>query len=295
MNLLVLCPRCERQYEAPGWQPGSKFHCLCGEVLEVRAGQGHEAAVVRCSACGGPREGEEPSCQYCGAAFTTFETDRDTACPRCFTRISRQAQYCHSCGLKINPQPVVASPLELECPKCQPSVHLHRRQWAGFALVECPHCGGMWISQTDLKFLLTKVNSLLGTEYPPDVFSREGKRPKAAAEKAEKVVYYPCPVCRRLMNRRRYPSTSVIVDTCRDHGLWFDAEELGEVLRAVRQHKAEGTSAVDSAAKKKAEKRTSTRSRKIDWPSRTGSPLSAGVELLAVLIGLVMELIFPQK
>jgi Zn-finger nucleic acid-binding protein len=45
------------------------------------------------------------------------------------------------------------------------------------------------------------------------------------------VRYIQCPTCKRTMNRRAFGRVSgVIVDVCRDHGVWFDAGELSEVL-----------------------------------------------------------------
>ncbi len=42
-----------------------------------------------------------------------------------------------------------------------------------------------------------------------------------------RVVYLPCPRCGGTMNRGVFGRKSgVIVDTCRQHGTWFDAQEL---------------------------------------------------------------------
>jgi Zn-finger nucleic acid-binding protein len=46
-----------------------------------------------------------------------------------------------------------------------------------------------------------------------------------------KVRYVPCPECRELMNRKNFAQSSgVIVDICRTHGIWFDANELPEII-----------------------------------------------------------------
>lgn len=59
-----------------------------------------------------------------------------------------------------------------------------------------------------------------------------------AAEKTEihegNVHYRPCPDCGNLMNRSNYGRISgVILDSCREHGLWFDRDELRRVLAFV--------------------------------------------------------------
>jgi Zn-finger nucleic acid-binding protein len=49
-------------------------------------------------------------------------------------------------------------------------------------------------------------------------------------------LYRKCPVCETVMNRRNFGKRSgVIVDTCREHGHWFDAHELDRILRWIRQ------------------------------------------------------------
>ena len=39
-----------------------------------------------------------------------------------------------------------------------------------------------------------------------------------------------------MMNRRNFGQRSgIVIDTCKEHGIWFDARELGTVLRWIRQ------------------------------------------------------------
>src|SRR5690606_39479191 len=48
------------------------------------------------------------------------------------------------------------------------------------------------------------------------------------------VRYRGCPACGVLMNRRNFGRRSgVIVDVCKEHGVWFDADELTAVLEFV--------------------------------------------------------------
>ena len=47
--------------------------------------------------------------------------------------------------------------------------------------------------------------------------------------------YRKCPVCSQIMHRRNYARRSgVIIDVCRDHGLWFDADELPRIIAWIR-------------------------------------------------------------
>jgi Zn-finger nucleic acid-binding protein len=48
--------------------------------------------------------------------------------------------------------------------------------------------------------------------------------------------YRKCPECDKHMNRRSFGGKSgVVIDICRDHGLWFDAQELGTILKWIKQ------------------------------------------------------------
>jgi len=93
VRLLVACPKCRRQYDASGWAVGSRFRCHCGDVVKVREPKRHDAAVVRCSSCGAPREERDAACRFCGADFTLHERDLHTVCPGCFARVSDSARF----------------------------------------------------------------------------------------------------------------------------------------------------------------------------------------------------------
>jgi Zn-finger nucleic acid-binding protein len=44
-------------------------------------------------------------------------------------------------------------------------------------------------------------------------------------------MYVRCPVCATLMNRKQYATgAKVVIDVCRQHGVWFDGGELAVVL-----------------------------------------------------------------
>ena len=52
---------------------------------------------------------------------------------------------------------------------------------------------------------------------------------------ASKVSYVPCPICSDLMNRSNFARASgVIIDTCRNHGVWFDADELPRIVSFIQ-------------------------------------------------------------
>ena len=139
MRLLVACPNCRRQYEAGQLSPGAKFHCSCGKVLRVKRSKGHDAAVVRCSGCGAPREKGASACEHCSADFTLHERDLHTVCPGCLTRVSDKARFCHSCGKALTAASVAGEESDIICPHCPSKPHLCSRRLGNedFAMLEC--------------------------------------------------------------------------------------------------------------------------------------------------------------
>lgn len=101
LRLIVACDRCARQFDATELAAGSRFRCACGHLLAVPAPTSHEAAVVRCSSCGAPRQGQAAACGFCSADFTLHEQDLDTICSQCLARISGKGRFCHHCGTAL--------------------------------------------------------------------------------------------------------------------------------------------------------------------------------------------------
>src|SRR3712207_7332440 len=45
----------------------------------------------------------------------------------------------------------------------------------------------------------------------------------------------PCPSCKQLMHRVNFAGQSgVIIDMCKDHGVWFEREELRKIVEFIR-------------------------------------------------------------
>ena len=60
--------------------------------------------------------------------------------------------------------------------------------------------------------------------------------PKREMKRETAVRYIACPTCGKSMNRQAFGRISgVVVDVCKNHGVWFDPGELGEVIRFVEQ------------------------------------------------------------
>jgi len=233
MRLLVACDGCKRQFDASGREPGSRFRCSCGELLTVPRLQGHDAAVVRCSSCGAPREGEAPTCRFCDSDFTLHERDLHTICPGCMARISDRARYCHHCATAITPQGTAGETVDETCPVCGDEQKLVSRALGGrgITVLECGTCAGLWLGKEVFR-LLEKEARERATSLSDE---RAGHVPPLPGARQRGPLYRPCVICGSLMHRRNYGRRSgVILDMCHEHGLWFDAGELDQALRWVR-------------------------------------------------------------
>ncbi|MBO0700641.1 MAG: zf-TFIIB domain-containing protein [Zavarzinella sp.] len=243
MRLLVECPECHRQYDASRRPVGSRFRCHCGHLIEVRQPPGHEARVVRCSACGAARPEGADQCAYCGAAFTLHERDLDTVCPHCLALVGDQAKFCHHCGTPLAPEGDIGAETAMACPACQNGHRLANRKVGtdGVAVLECGRCAGFWLGHDAFRRLVERAqrDSLppgATVETPQQVAAEFGLPSGAAAPGGRRGSFYrPRPVCHDLMVRRNYAHESgVIIDLCRFHGVWFDADELARILVWLR-------------------------------------------------------------
>jgi len=244
MRLLVACPECQRQYDASRRRIGSRFRCACGRVVVVEQPRGRDAQVVRCSACGAARSEGSASCPFCLAEFTLHERDLNTICPHCLARVSDSARFCHHCGTGLVPELDAGTDTKLLCPACQDGHALVSRRLGAeqVTVLECGRCAGFWIGREAFRQLVERARHdavPAGTiaEAPSHVASKFGLPADSVApdESRNRSFYRPCVVCGQLMNRINYGhSSGVIVDVCRDHGIWFDADELARILVWVR-------------------------------------------------------------
>ncbi len=259
LRLIVACDRCARQLDATGLAAGSRFRCACGELLTVPAATSHQAAVVRCSSCGAPRQGQALSCGFCGADFTLREQDLDTICPKCLARISGKGRFCHHCATPLLVEERAGEPSEHTCPACGAQGRTFGGRTSGgrtsgrrlssrrlgspkpgeaaFSALECGVCGGLWIGAEAFQRLAERARAgeveALSPGGPqtvvPAVSEPKGKRKKAP-------LYRGCPICSGLMNRQNYGrSSGIILDVCARHGVWFDADELERLLAWIKR------------------------------------------------------------
>lgn len=176
-----------------------------------------EARTLRCQSCGASVGEAELQCPYCKSQLATV------ACPQCFGMVPRHAHHCPQCGAVIQPQESL--PSALTCPGCR--TPLATSTLSGLTLDQCPACGGLWVAQQVFEKIAAdrEQRGLVLTSLPGPASSPVTLAP---------VRYRPCPHCARLMNRLNYARISgVVLDVCKDHGLWFDQDELRQVLAFI--------------------------------------------------------------
>ena len=237
VRCLVACSKCHRQYDAAGFAAGSRFRCVCAEVVEVPRFRAHDADVVRCSSCSAPRVKGTSACGHCRADYTLHERDLHTVCPACMTRVSDRARYCHHCATPIVPQGSAGRPTKTGCPSCGRRHKMNGRTLGDppISVLECPRCAGMWLGLDVFRAVADRARDESVAD-PAMLIGESSSPPSEAPRGSGKVFYRQCPECRSMMNRRNFGKRSgVVIDACKDHGMWFDARELSGILRWIRQ------------------------------------------------------------
>jgi Zn-finger nucleic acid-binding protein len=94
-------------------------------------------------------------------------------------------------------------------------------------LRECERCDGIW---ADAK---TFENICADRESNASVMQWANAKNQPVVKK-DKIQYIPCPDCKTLMNRNNFArSSGIVVDICKQHGLWFDADELPQIIEFI--------------------------------------------------------------
>jgi len=177
-----------------------------------------DAKTLHCQSCGASVGEDDLQCPYCGSQLATL------ACPRCFAMVGIHASHCPRCGAAIERAAPTAT--ALACPGC--AATLAATVVGGVSLDQCRACGGVWVGQQNFEQIAAdraERGEVLG--------ALPGEGPRVPVQIGA-VRYRPCPQCGKLMNRTNYGRISgVVLDVCKDHGLWFDRDELRQVLAFI--------------------------------------------------------------
>lgn len=159
--------------------------------------------MSNCRNCSAPLPSSSITCDYCGSRndldlsgvhyFTTTLPDSERTCPRCS-------------------QPLATIDLNLN---------------GSFLIERCDTCLGLFFDNGEVESLLdATVKNVYGIDSLQLRAISNAKR-----HDDYPVSYIKCPVCGRVMNRINFGAKSgVVVDRCKEHGLWLDGGELRQLL-----------------------------------------------------------------
>jgi len=283
--MIQACHRCGLQYDMASYNAGTEVRCKCGELMTVKE---HRGAMVSCASCGARVPTDATTCPYCKGAV------RRNVCPSCFRGLRHDSKFCDHCGAAIRVQMV--KPPEAtgqECPRCDGK--LFHVQLEGYALDQCGSCGGLWVDRKTVDSIMSDAPRTIETGYRPDtkIGSAEGLA-QLTGETRSPMAYLPCPACSKLMNRQNYARFSgILIDVCREHGIWYDAGELNQILEfishggLVEARKKETERAKEDAQRAKIDARSAQmQANRVGGEAQYGAgmPRSTGGNLLAEAI-----------
>jgi Zn-finger nucleic acid-binding protein/ribosomal protein L40E len=222
---LVACSGCHAQFDPTGIT-AETFLCHCGTRVTAARPKAVDAPVRRCSACGADVAPGAERCTYCGSV--TAASGGRLVCPECYARNPSAAHYCSGCGIEFRAEPAVAAGDAVPCPVC--TSRLTPRSLAGLAVQECGTCCGLWVPAVNFDTLVARAGERRKAAPSDGLATPTAPRPTPST----RVAYRPCPVCRQMMYRKNFARISgVIVDWCRPHGTWLDANELEQIAAFV--------------------------------------------------------------
>lgn len=157
--------------------------------------------MARCKNCGAPLLIGTSNCRYCRSSV-----DIDLSGRHYYTgNKPEKARQCPSCKIDMEILNVAGTKKP-------------------FYLDRCPKCLGLFFDIGELDLILNEVAEGVRNMNHPHLSALKN----IADQAMEAATFYrPCPECAKLMNRQNYGQVSgVIVDRCRDHGVFLDAGEL---------------------------------------------------------------------
>lgn len=174
------------------------------------------------------------------------------------------SKHCPRCGAAA----VAPESADIEarpCPRCR--IEMKSVVIGATTLGECSRCEGLWVDVRSFEKICAdreQQSAVLGTAAPAP-----------APREISKVKYVPCPECSQLMNRMNFARCSgVIVDLCKNHGTWFDRDELSRIIAFIREGGMNASRAKEKLAI--AEERERLRQEQLAVDMRRSSILGTG-------------------
>ncbi|MCE1227714.1 MAG: zf-TFIIB domain-containing protein, partial [Geobacteraceae bacterium] len=118
------------------------------------------------------------------------------------------------------------------CPRCNIKLKTLDLKLNGRFLIDrCEQCMGIFFDPGELEALLeATVSNVTGIDRAGLEAINEKREPNQYP-----IAYIKCPVCSQLMNRVNFGAKSgVIVDRCKEHGVWLDGGELRQLFEWMK-------------------------------------------------------------
>jgi len=177
--------------------------------------------TLNCPNCGAGVESDRTLCEFCRTRLKTV------ACPDCLGLMFFGNKFCGHCGAEATVAETSHDNASGKCPRCQ--IELVELDIAENELRQCERCDGMWVD------VETFENICADREKQSAVLYFVAKK-QPIQEGRPKISYVPCPDCGQLMNRSNFANSSgVIIDVCKKHGVWFDANELPKIIDFIHR------------------------------------------------------------
>ncbi|HUR98284.1 MAG TPA: zinc ribbon domain-containing protein [Pyrinomonadaceae bacterium] len=175
-----------------------------------------QADALNCPNCAAAVSSDRTRCEFCKSRLKTV------ACPSCLGVMFLGSKFCSHCGERSVDAEILLEENAGQCPRCK--IELQSLKIGSTSMRECLRCGGFWMG-------VETFESLCGDkEEQSAVINYSGSKPREL-NSLPAISYVPCPDCKQLMNRSNFArSSGVIVDLCKEHGVWFDADELPKII-----------------------------------------------------------------
>jgi len=223
---LVACSRCHAQFDVADVGAES-IVCHCGAHVDVTRPTPIDAPIRRCGSCGAGVDPQDTTCGFCRGRIDR-EAARGLVCPECYARNNDASRHCTNCGVAFRPQPLLRDAEPMSCPACAQVLAV--RSIASVAVSECPSCRGLWVPGESFDALVERARA----RHQARASSGLAAPARAVVVSTPSVSYRRCPVCEQVMHRKNFGrSSGVIVDWCREHGTWLDADELGRIAAFI--------------------------------------------------------------
>ncbi len=180
--------------------------------------------ALYCPSCGAPVRREAARCDYCNAALDFSLKGKTVNCPNCFAATPADGRFCVRCSRPV--KGMVHDDKIMEdrlCPRCD--IPMRAKEIGEFSLIGCDKCAGVFVPHEVFEMMQEKRDSVVFAATAP---------PKGRLDAGLHESYVRCPICRQMINRVNFARISgVIVDVCREHGIWFDGGEIEKIMDFV--------------------------------------------------------------